>query len=215
MSTLHNDVILNQDWWKNSPWKSIGAGVNSDGFATVWFGALDDTTSWAPSRPDPYPTQGDTTPNPDPNTWSPKAQDWYPTQDSNGWKTWYPTQDPNGWRTWYPTQDPNGWRTWYPTQDPNGWRTWYPTQDTYEPRTWSPYRPSQPSSQGWGHFWKHNWKYMRNHVYELWLMVLSVLVFLLLCMSMFMVRVIRQQRNEIRSLMLSCHGTSCAVPEKC
>jgi len=36
-SHLHNDVILNNDMWKDSKWNAIGVGIYKN-FAVVWFG---------------------------------------------------------------------------------------------------------------------------------------------------------------------------------
>lgn len=40
-STGHNNLIINEDIWKESEWKSIGIGIHK-GFATVWFGKEED-----------------------------------------------------------------------------------------------------------------------------------------------------------------------------
>jgi hypothetical protein len=37
----HNDVIINRGTWKSVNWKAIGVGYY-EGYATVWFGMLDD-----------------------------------------------------------------------------------------------------------------------------------------------------------------------------
>lgn len=38
----HNQVIINESIWKDSPWKSIGIGIYQ-GYACVWFGREADT----------------------------------------------------------------------------------------------------------------------------------------------------------------------------
>lgn len=40
-SSGHNNVILNKSTWKKVTWKAMGVG-HYDGYATVWFGMLDD-----------------------------------------------------------------------------------------------------------------------------------------------------------------------------
>jgi len=40
-SKSHNEVILNQEIWKDIEWKAIGIGI-SENFATVWFGEVID-----------------------------------------------------------------------------------------------------------------------------------------------------------------------------
>jgi uncharacterized protein YkwD len=224
-SPLHKDVILNSGDWAGFSWKSIGVGINSEGYATVWFGALIDTLPWAPSTPSPTGTSEPRTQSPTENaipfdtsrTWSPSQNDpntWNPTQDNpNTWspRTWYPTQnDPRTWypeypRTWSP-ESPRTWspeypRTWYPTQ--NYPRPWYPTQnyptqvDPMDPRTEHRFKPR-----------------LSNQAYELWLAILSALVFALLISSIFMFRMICRLRESLRILMFT-QNTSCAIPEKC
>jgi len=40
----HNDVIINRGTWRNVTWKAMGVGYYG-GYATVWFGKLDDPDS--------------------------------------------------------------------------------------------------------------------------------------------------------------------------
>ncbi len=44
----HNNVIINEDMWKNTQWNAIGVGIYQ-GFATVWFGKEVDAEG-APER---------------------------------------------------------------------------------------------------------------------------------------------------------------------
>jgi hypothetical protein len=95
-SLPHNDVILNKGIWSDVAWKSIGVGVNSAGYATLWFGALSDTITFAPESPVRDSTN--------PPAWYNPTQNWQPTKSYWNPSTWMPTQK------WYPTQ------YWYPTQ---------------------------------------------------------------------------------------------------
>jgi uncharacterized protein YkwD len=40
-SSYHNEIILNQGYWKKCKWNAIGIGIQN-GYATVWFGEVAD-----------------------------------------------------------------------------------------------------------------------------------------------------------------------------
>eukprot|EP01097_Dermamoeba_algensis_P000965 TRINITY_DN1359_c0_g2_i4.p1 TRINITY_DN1359_c0_g2~~TRINITY_DN1359_c0_g2_i4.p1 ORF type:complete len:394 (+),score=53.89 TRINITY_DN1359_c0_g2_i4:110-1291(+) len=221
-SKLHNDVILNKGLWSDVTWKSFGVGVNSEGYATVWFGALLDTLTWSyspedfqttrPTQTYNYPTesQGETwSPTPGyvhhSKQWYVPTSSWYPTQSWFPTSSWYPTQWYKPTSSWYPTQSWYPTSSWFPTQ------SWYPTTSWYHPTAWYP-TTSSPSSQN---FPATMWHRLKNHLNEFWMIILSVLVLVLLISNLFMFRFIRKLRQEIRISLLTSQDTSCAIPEKC
>lgn len=133
----HNDVILNQDIWKDMTWRAIGVWVE-DGYASVWFGEQTDPTPatsgaagnqqgvgaapMLPSMKATTPMNGGA-PLP-PNPANPPAGQPTPTMAPNIPPTELPTELP----TMMPTAWPTEWPTMMPTEWPTEWPTMMPTE---------------------------------------------------------------------------------------
>jgi len=216
----HNNVLLNKEDWSRLNWRSIGVGI-SGSVATVWFGVIIDPRPWAPESP-AHPTQFvSPTKNWDfprttntPTNYQPQPTSYPTTWNPN---TWYPTTSyPTTWNpnTWYPTtSSPN---TWYPT-------TSYPTTwnpNTWRPNTWHPTASwrDAPKHSFSDNEWESKEKYhhhikikQRDNIHEIWLIILSGLVVILLIVCSYLIYIVKRLSMQLR---LQHQDTSCAIPEK-
>ncbi|WP_157871798.1 CAP domain-containing protein [Gloeothece verrucosa] len=56
-SSLNNDVLINQEDWRNYRWNAIGIAIN-EGYATVWLGQENDKANQNTNPPKPVPKPG-------------------------------------------------------------------------------------------------------------------------------------------------------------